>query len=722
MQRLKIFSRVLSVDWNARVRPARAAMVLIATLVIAAVADPTGIDLNPVVAPPNPAMLHPVERVPRVQYGLVGAFPLDEKDLDSLVFPSTTPEERAVLLEGLTFFTTPHTEADGLGPFANQRFCLGCHTNSADVLSQERNVQLVPTVSQVSRAGRSTPTNFSFTSFDPTTGGGWTPDNVDAINNTGKTAAFTLFGDFRPATHTFNALAQFSTGGVQRVRPSLDACLPDRIPLISEDPNLVGGVDPTTFLSPSGFRRTTGERAAPPYIGRGLMEAVFDGDILANVAAEQVPINTSLDAGSFPECSADCVAGRANMNTSNQAFVGGHTDVRVGRLGLRAAGPTLTQFMIGGSQGELGFTSPLLPTEPFSFVNVGRPGCVNTVASPELPLSTIVSLRALIRLTAPPEFGKTLVNILKSPNPGGLPPKGTPERMVQRGAELFGMDLIAFANRMIPGLMPAGGDGRDEHGINQIDRKLNCVGCHVPVMATGQLPAETGAEHLNNAWVPFFSDLLIHKMTNIDAERIAATGRLPLLIQRVDFNGRLDNTLDRPRSLTDDTLPNQGFACATVQCLPANRIPTGGDEWRTPPLMGLGRIGPPFLHDGRVYLSEESVSTTPAGTVYSDADTTNSPLVIRTLDDAIRAAIELHDLPAPFNAPNQSTETGGGCPVPPGNRIGDVFYQNGAADICPPYDSATSQQNRSQARKVMKRWRSLSDSDQQAVIEFLKQL
>ena len=346
----------------------------------------------------------------------MGSFPLGKEDLKALVFPSATEEERAAVLEGLRFFTTPHTEPQGLGPVANQRFCLGCHMNSVDVLSRERNNQLVPTVSPASRAARSTPTNFGFTAFNPATGGGRAPDNVDAINNTGKTAAFTLFGDFSPLTNAFTALAQFSTGGVQRVRPSLDACLPDAIPSIAQDPNLAGGVDPTTFLSSLGFRRTTGERAAPPYIGRGLIEAVFDGDILANEAAEKTAINTSLgQAGDFPECSADCVAGRHNENTSNQAFVGGHTDKRVGHLGLRAAGPTLMQFMIGGSNGELGFTSPLSPNEPFSAVNVNRAGCANTVPSPELPLSTPVSLRALMRLIAPPEFGKTLLLMLQSP-------------------------------------------------------------------------------------------------------------------------------------------------------------------------------------------------------------------------------------------------------------------------------------------------------------------
>lgn len=280
--------------------------------------------------------------------------------------------------------------------------------------------------------------------------------------------------------------------------------------------------------------------------------------------------------------------------------------------------------------------------------------------------------------------------------------------MVQRGAELFGIDLVAFANRMIPGRMPAGGDGRDEHAINQADRKLNCAGCHLPVVTTGELPAEVGPEHLNDAWVPLFSDLLIHPMPVIGAEEIAPTQRLPVVVQRADEQGNIFNTFDLVRGMADDTLPNQGVAT--------------GREWRTPPLMGLGRIGPPFFHDGRIYLSDESVSNTPAGTVYSDRDSTNNPLVVRTLRDAIRAAIELHDLPAPFNSPNQSNGVGGSCPVPPGDSVGEVVYQNGAADICPPYESTTSQQNRGDARKVLSRWRRLSEEDQIAVIEFLKQL
>jgi hypothetical protein len=272
---------------------------------------------------------------------------------------------------------------------------------------------------------------------------------------------------------------------------------------------------------------------------------------------------------------------------------------------------------------------------------------------------------------------------------------------------LFGIDLVAFANRTIPGRMPDEGDGRDEHAINQADRKLNCAGCHLPVVTTGELPAEVGRKHLNDAWVPLFSDLLIHPGPVIDAERIAPTQRLPVVVQRFD-SGNLYNTFDLVRGMTDDTLPNQGVAT--------------GREWRTPPLMGLGRIGPPFFHDGRIYLSEETVATTPAGTVYSDKNTSNSPLIVRDLRDAIRAAIELHDLPVPFDAPHQSNDTGGSCPVPPGNKVGEVVYQNGPADICPPYDTTTSKQNRGDARKVMRRWHRLSEEDQLAVAEFLKQL
>jgi hypothetical protein len=98
--------------------------------------------------------------------------------------------------------------------------------------------------------------------------------------------------------------------------------------------------------------------------------------------------------------------------------------------------------------------------------------------------------------------------------------------------------------------------------------------------------------------------------------------------------------------------------------------------------------------------------------------------VVRTLDDAIRAAIELHDLPAPDDERTPPLP-GAGCPVPPdgSGSVGNVAYGASPEEvICPPYDSLLSQTHRSEAREVMRRFRALSPADQQALIEFLKEL
>ena len=120
----------------------------------------------------------------------------------------------------------------------------------------------------------------------------------------------------------------------------------------------------------------------------------------------------------------------------------------------------------------------------------------------------------------------------------------------------------------------------------------------------------------------------------------------------------------------------------------------------------------------RVYLSTRTVDSTPASTVYSNAEVTNAPLVVRSVDDALRAAIELHDLPPPDD---WKTPAGGGCPVPRSLTAGEVRYAS-KDDVCPPYASDLSKRNRSEAREVLLRWRSLPAADQQAVIDFLKQL
>jgi hypothetical protein len=295
------------------------------------------------------------------------------------------------VLEGASFFTTPHTAAQGAGAMANQTRCAGCHLNNLESVPR---AGLLTGISNVSRAGRSTPTNFSFTSGDTTRGGRpagvrldpVNPDGsvdlriiskddpaLDAINNTGRNAAFTIFGDFSPSveardpTRSFDPLdgslnrvtgnAQNFGGFVQHTRPPIKQlramgidCKPDAIPSIAEDKNL-GRIDPITGLSASGFRRGVGERAGPPYIGRGLMEAIPTQDITnAPDPSDARGGNSSLTAPVF-RCSGDCVTGAVNMIPANvppdqpNALAAG-----VGRFGLRANGAEMLQFVIGGLQ------------------------------------------------------------------------------------------------------------------------------------------------------------------------------------------------------------------------------------------------------------------------------------------------------------------------------------------------------------------------------------
>ena len=740
--------------------------------------NPSGIFDIPV--PPAGTQFRPVQRVPRDKFGEVGPFPLQYSDLEALVYPDTTVQERQQMLEGMSLFTAAHPASEGAGPMANQPFCLGCHQSSAEavphqglVSGSECSVPGSTCVSIVSRAARATLTNFKFTSLDPATGGGVAPgnvlpapdghpdpnDNLDAVNGPGRTAAFTVFSDFNP-THADVAsnatgigfqdpldgatpnivtgkTSQAFGGFVQHVRPSVQDCIAKPIPPKQYDTLLQGASDPIAGVdSTSGFRRSTGERAGPPYIGRGLMEAIPTDD-LAKGADPNDAQRSHSSLGHYAKamgCTGDCVAGKINMiprnftvistdgngnPTSVRGFVGGQ-----GRFGLRANGVEIIQFSIGGLRGELGITSNFDTREinfPTLFPTTGptpEPAtCLaanGLVPEPEAFLSAPISERHWIRNIAPPEFGNTLLRLLNKKNPAAEVDDDLAQ--VQRGAELFGIDLVAFANRMIEGKMPAHGDHRDLHAINQADRKLNCVGCHTPVQRTGRSPATVGAHNLSFVWAPIFSDLLLHKMPVIDAERIlrqvnahdTPRPRDPLPIQRIASH-HVFTTLDIPRNDADDTFSDQ-------------KASADGREFRTAPLMGLGRMGPPLLHDARVYLSTLTVDTTPAGTVTTNSRVTNAPLVVRTLDDAIRAAIELHDLPAPDDD-RTSEALGGGCPVPPPGSDINIDYGPSPADvICPAYDSAVSKTNRSDSREVIRRFRRLSPEDQQALIEFLKQL
>ncbi|ALF53454.1 hypothetical protein ACX27_12385 [Nostoc piscinale CENA21] len=742
------------------------------------------------VQPPNGRTLRPVERIRRDTFGDVGFNSITTlAQLDRLVYPSLPNSVKERELEGATFFTTPNIVENGFGSMAMQTRCAGCHLNNLESVPNEG---LLTGTSTVSRANRTTPTNFSFVSGSTgVNGGGRAPGSdldpvepdgtadlsrrsvavstaeLDAVNNTGRTAAFTVFGDFNASASPviFDALNATSPSGqdfggfLQHVRPPSDRlrevfgldCRPDAIPSVAEDRNLAVNGDLTNFnkatgRSTTGFRRAITELAGPPYIGRGLIEAIPNVDITgASDPNDARGDNSSIKTTLF-QCSGDCVTGVTNTIPANVPDGREDSLARgLGRFGLRANGSEMMQFIVGGMFGSLSMTNRISPFEQ----NIANPaiapynrGCRNEVADPELPVSRPFSERNFIRSLAPPEFGRDLLAVLRAKDPSKNLPGNNPAARVQRGAKLFGIDLVAFSNRTIAGKMPRGGDGLDPNAINQSDRMVGCVNCHTPIQRTGQSPA-TGdpslgpdaqglIDALSYRWAPIFSDINIHRGPVIDVERYSPIPRDPFLVNRADAFGQSSGaaifaTYDLMRNFASDSFSNvRGTAT--------------GDRFRTPPLMGIGRVGPPFMHDARVFLSILNRDTTPAGTVTTNSEVTNEPLVVRNVDEALLAAIELHDLPAPDEPGKTSKLTGGGCPVPPNvggkyyNKLGYDGVVNGTDPIvidygarpqdviCPPYNSALSNTNRSEAKEVMARFRSLTRDDQRAIIAFLRQL
>ena len=250
--------------------------------------------------PDSGQVYQPAGRVTRDKFGVVGPFTLSTglrlQDLDNLVYPGTDPSDKAKLLEGMVFFTMFHTPGEGgapnlngVGPLNNQPACIGCHLNAAEAVKSKGLLRgegcATPGAnctnqSNVTRAARSTLTNFAVTSLNKTTGGGNAPDHLDPLFNTGKTAAFTTFGNFTTSltdtaagsigcfdpldglTHNClngsatQALTVQALGGfVQHVRPLVPSCVAKPLPPIGFDTVLNGNNDGSNTFK---FQRSVG--------------------------------------------------------------------------------------------------------------------------------------------------------------------------------------------------------------------------------------------------------------------------------------------------------------------------------------------------------------------------------------------------------------------------------------------------------------------------------
>ncbi|MGO1119049.1 di-heme oxidoreductase family protein [Rhodovibrionaceae bacterium A322] len=95
-----------------------------------------------------------------------------------------------------------------------------------------------------------------------------------------------------------------------------------------------GPLDPDVMLSP---------RVAPPMIGLGLLEAIYDEDILA--------LADPLDQDG------DGISGKANQVWSYETGA-----VRLGRFGLKSGHATVPDQVAGAFAGDIGLSTPLIPT------------------------------------------------------------------------------------------------------------------------------------------------------------------------------------------------------------------------------------------------------------------------------------------------------------------------------------------------------------------------
>lgn len=585
----------------------------------------------------------------------------------------------------LQFFSTPHTDEEGVGPLFNQRMCLGCHNSSEQnrdnfavgMLADSAPSMLTMTNTPVSRGGRQGLTDYA--------------KITKAAGNT-PTVAFTLYGDYFPASGAFDPISVLG-GPLQHVH-AVGECAINDMPPLSIDPNLQGGLDPVTGLSTLGARRASGERAAPPYVARGLMEAVYFGDLVANEDPQDDRSSMStLAPQPDPDiCKNDCISGRHNEGNAAASFTGGDPVIRVGRFGLRGAGTTMLQFDVGGTQGEIGLTSPFASVEQ---PNVDSPDrqC-DQAPDPEISAARVESLRDMIRNIAVPRQDDALYE---------APATSQLAKDVQAGATLFGLDLDGFRARMSrDDVDPAGATDDANHGI-AADRQLGCVSCHIPIHRTGLSPAKLGGdEFLSNRWAPIFSDLLIHQNPEV-----------PYFFQK-------QWELASPKDAMGNKIayPLQGNISrnlADYAIIPSVTGLANGNEFRTPPLMGLGKVGPPFWHDARVFLNvigdgnyAGDGPNPSASTLFTNADEGTTLKQVTSVDLAILAAIEIHDLPAPPSDPADPLKKPDYklCPKVPANL-----------EIC-----SRASQYRGEARNTMEKFRSLTLAQQLTVVKFLESL
>jgi CxxC motif-containing protein (DUF1111 family) len=230
----------------------------------------------------------------------------------------------------------------------------------------------------------------------------------------------------------------------------------------------------------------TGQRGNPniifriptPTFGAGLIEAIPDSAILANMASDAT-MKSSLG-----------ISGHANAHLSGNVNRSAN-DGTITRFGWKAQNKSLLMFAGEAYNVEMGISNQLFPQERDE-----TPGCLFN-ASPEDTLN----------------FTTTPVTT------------GNPNTAVIS-------DIEAFANfmRMLAPPTPAPATPSSESG-RSIFAKIGCAQCHTPSFTTGKMIASGSSTRpsaaLSNQTANLFSDLLVHHMGEGLADGITQGGAGP---------------------------------------------------------------------------------------------------------------------------------------------------------------------------------------------------
>src|SRR5579864_603103 len=357
--------------------------------------------------------------------------------------PGLAADETAFFRDGLARFADIEAVTggnnNGLGPRFNSNQCLSCHSQpAAGGSSPARN----PLIGVATLNGARNVVPWFITQNGPIREARF-QRNPNGTNDGGVHDVFVITG-------------RSDAAGCDIAQPNF---LPAGNPLSGQggNPNII-------------FRIPT------PVFGAGLIEAISDSAILANLKA-----NTSLKAGLG-------IYGHANAHLSGNANFSAN-DGTITRFGWKAQNKSLIMFAGEAYNVEMGVTNQLFPQERDE-----TPGCL---------------------FNATPE---DTINF----TPASTPPSNT--------AVLSDMEAFADFMRMLAPPTPAPDTPSTVNG-RALFTKIGCFHCHTPSFTTGKMIASGSSTSpsaaLSNQTVNLFSDLAVHHMGRRLADGITQGGAGP---------------------------------------------------------------------------------------------------------------------------------------------------------------------------------------------------